>query len=531
MGGAPTHVTIATRTHAGRRPYNQDVVVAETITLKGGEKGYLLIVADGMGGAAAGDIASKVAAGALRDAIVEWLKGNGVDESGVHAAFRLGYRAAHEAVQLEASKDVRRQGMGTTLVSAFVWGNRYVVANVGDSRAYVIDSGDITQITKDHSAVQEMIDRGIIQPEHRASAPMAHALTRAVGDSPEPPEVDIFPQEGSYALRPGQVLLLCSDGLENGVDDDTVHAFVCGIPKLDDAAEALIRAAWHGGSKDNISVVLLECGRLVRRPRAIPVPPPIGRSPVMTRRRHPSPLLAIGLFILAAGLGTATWRVWQSSRAERLPSPPSSKGDEGEPPSAVTVGAVPEITTPPLDSTPQGNSTVGIPPSVSSPGAPPPLAKGDRGGLPSPTSQEDRPRSRRAQEMTTRRPASKHQAPTRAPTTDSASASAAGTVVTEPTRTPPLSSEGDEGTTQPSPPSSKGDEGGFPPLPPEAVPPEESAVEPPTVPAPLPPDSVAPAPLDSPSTPSSADSARATPPDSTQALPETEPSSTSNPAP
>ncbi|MBN1423970.1 protein phosphatase 2C domain-containing protein [Candidatus Fermentibacteria bacterium] len=542
MATTPDRVTLATRTHQGRRPYNQDVVLAEEVFLKSGARGHLLIVADGMGGAAAGEVASRVAAHTLRNTLVDWVKRNDIDPSSAKTGLRLGYRAAHEAVQQEAAKDPARQGMGTTLVAALVWADHYVVANVGDSRAYVIDSGDITQITKDHSAVQEMIDRGVIQPEHRATAPMAHALTRALGDSPEPPEVDVFPRDGAYSLHPGQILLLCSDGLENGVDDDAIHGLVCGAPNLEDTAEALVRAAWHGGSRDNISVALVERGHLQRRPGKASLPPPISRAKPRTRRRRPSSIPALVLFLVAAGLGAATWKVWHTTQTEQLvPSPPLSKedqegstvlpplekGDRGGFPSPMDGDFGPDTAFAQFDSAAPESSTAATV-------APPPLQKGDEGGFPSPTSQEDRPRLRRAPEAPARPPSPKPQAPTPVPITDPTSAPTAGTAVTEPTRTPPLTLEGDEGTTQPSPPLPKGDEGGFPSPLPEAALPGEPGVEPPTSPARMLPDSVAPARPDSPSATSPIDPTTSAPADAAQPPaepPEPAPSTEANPNP
>ncbi len=330
-------ITTATRSHPGRRPYNQDVVLAHEIRLGRRRKGYLVLVADGMGGAAAGDVASSVASEAFCRAVDERLGGARPDASDVADALEGAYRRAHDAVVREAEKDIEKEGMGTTLVSIFLFGDRYIVANVGDSRAYLIDSGDITQISKDHSAVQEMIDRGTILPEHRESAPMAHALTRVLGDPDDPPEVDIFPEQGAYHLHPGQILLLCSDGLENGLEDDDIHELICGIPKLDNAAEALVRAAWHGGSTDNISLSLVESGRLSRRPDRIAMPAEIARERATVSKRRTSrllPILAVALFLATVALGYATWQLWRQQGAY-TPALPHIEEPESIPAQAV----------------------------------------------------------------------------------------------------------------------------------------------------------------------------------------------------
>lgn len=315
---------LAHRSVTGRRLANQDVVLVEKIRLADDETATLLVVADGMGGASAGDVASHTATEAFADVVARQLHGTNPTEGAVAQALKHGYAAAHNSVVQEAKQDPRKTGMGTTLVSALVFQDRLLVGNVGDSRAYLMDSGDITQITRDHTAEQEMIDRGTLDVQSAGIAVASHVLTRVIGDPDDPPQIDVFPRIGSFRLHDGNVLLLCSDGLQNGVEDDEIHDIVCSTENIDTAAEALVRAAWHGGSADNISVLLLECGHLHRRPDSIDLPAPIPQG--MRAVRQPwvrLAWLAVAFFLIAVALGYVTYRTWRSTDRRPPPSWPA----------------------------------------------------------------------------------------------------------------------------------------------------------------------------------------------------------------
>jgi hypothetical protein len=167
--------------------------------------------------------------------------------------------------------------MGTTLVAALAVNNHFVVANVGDSRAYLWDPRDKSfhVLTRDHSLREEAVRLGAMTREEAEASPLGHALTRSIGSAAQP-EIDLFPEPaGWHDLPPGGALLLCSDGLLDGLDDMEIRDYLAGGPEEKTALLNLVRGAYHGGSRDNISVVLLAEAdyRSTAEPR--PAPPPI----------------------------------------------------------------------------------------------------------------------------------------------------------------------------------------------------------------------------------------------------------------
>ena len=153
----------------------------------------------------------------------------------------------------EAQADPAKNGMGTTIVAATVIGNTLYAANVGDSRLYVINQEDITQITRDHSLVEEMVRLGEVRKEDAKDHPDKNIITRAVGVVPEL-SVDFFEVE----LKPGDTVLMCSDGLTNMIEDEEIKKIVLGQRDIVEKAEKLIDTANGNGGKDNITVVLIE---------------------------------------------------------------------------------------------------------------------------------------------------------------------------------------------------------------------------------------------------------------------------------
>ena len=158
---------------------------------------------------------------------------------------------ANRAVLKKAAEKPEYAGMGTTIVAAVIDGNTLYVANVGDSRLYLIDDDRIDQITLDHSLVAEMVRSGRISPEQMRNHPEKNIITRAVGGE-ENVEVDFF----DVGLHKGDVVLLCSDGLTNMVEDEQIFRIVRREKTLRDAGQKLISAANSAGGRDNISVVL-----------------------------------------------------------------------------------------------------------------------------------------------------------------------------------------------------------------------------------------------------------------------------------
>jgi len=233
---------LATESIAGQRPYQEDAVLAETLP----DGRTLIAVADGMGGHAAGEVASALALEALRDTL----------RSGQSLA--AAFRAANERVRARAAEP-GKQGMGTTLVAALLDADSLHVANVGDSRAYLVSAQGIRRLTEDHSFVAEAMRRGRSEVE-AMDTPWRDALTRSVGMEGEL-EVDEF---GPFPLEPDTALLMCSDGLYKTLGDQDLRILYAQSGNPERAARSLVSAAYDGGSDDNISVAIAEIGEVPR---------------------------------------------------------------------------------------------------------------------------------------------------------------------------------------------------------------------------------------------------------------------------
>lgn len=226
-------------------------------------KGRLYVVADGMGGHQAGDVASRLAVNALFKAYY------GDDDSDLPGSLVRAVQQANEVVYAEASTDASREGMGTTVVVALVKGSDLWVANVGDSRAYFVRSRAIRQITKDHSWVMEQARAGVLSDDEARHHPMRNVITRSVGSDPNV-KVDIFRE----ALNPGDKVLLCSDGLSNEVSDGQM-AGAMSAAGPESAARSVVRLANEHGARDNVTAVVIEMSPEEKLTGAIPawVPP------------------------------------------------------------------------------------------------------------------------------------------------------------------------------------------------------------------------------------------------------------------
>ena len=248
----------------GRRPYNQDSVVAEVIVTSGGDIN-VLILADGMGGALAGEEASRIAARTTLSVLRKQLTGNTPEPTECRIALQTAFEEAQSEIRKSAVADPEHKGgMGTTLVCLLVHNSWALAANVGDSRAYWIEDQSIQQLTVDHTHVQDALARGAITTDSPEYEMYEHALTRSL-DETECPTVDIFPLEGGCIEgTENGVFLLCSDGLNNGVDDEMIRKVVARTEDMGEASRLVVQSAYHGGSKDNISVILLEQGSLPR---------------------------------------------------------------------------------------------------------------------------------------------------------------------------------------------------------------------------------------------------------------------------
>ncbi len=237
---------LATESIAGLRPYQEDAVLSQTLS-----DGRLLVaVADGMGGHAAGEVASALALETLVEALG--------DGEPLDAAFRLANERVHEK-----ARDPGKQGMGTTMVAMLLDAKGYSVANVGDSRCYVISAEGTRRVTEDHSFVAEALKRGQSEEEAQSSQ-WKDALTRSIGTDAEV-EVDVF---GPFPVEENAAVLLCSDGLYKTLSDaDLAELFLqSGGPR--GAAQTVVSAAYERGSDDNITVAIAEFGE-VPRTRAV----------------------------------------------------------------------------------------------------------------------------------------------------------------------------------------------------------------------------------------------------------------------
>lgn len=239
-------IKAVSKTDIGRlRQLNQDFVFTSVYPL--GALDNLFLVADGMGGHRAGDYASKCT---IETVIEMCSKSKGKK---LVSAITDAITEANSRVRRKAMEDSNMIGMGTTLVLATIEDNILTVANVGDSRLYVMSDDGIRQITRDHSLVEEMIRMGGIDRNSARNHPDKNIITRAIGASSNV-NVDFFEVE----LKDGDVIFMCSDGLSNMIEDDEIYEITQNSDSLDDAATKLVDTANENGGKDNISVVLVK---------------------------------------------------------------------------------------------------------------------------------------------------------------------------------------------------------------------------------------------------------------------------------
>ncbi len=227
-----------------KRKVNQDFVYTSEEPV--GNLPNLFIVADGMGGHNAGDFASRYAADCVVSEIEKSMEKNPI------RLLRHAFEMANEGIIEEADNNPDKEGMGTTMVAACVIDDYLYVANVGDSRLYVIDE-DISQITRDHSLVEEMVRAGEIDRNEARQHPLKNKITRAIGGAGEV-KVDFFDMK----LKEGDLILMCTDGLTNMVEDDEIRTIVKSSRDVVSIAENLINAANKNGGIDNIGVVVIQ---------------------------------------------------------------------------------------------------------------------------------------------------------------------------------------------------------------------------------------------------------------------------------
>jgi protein phosphatase len=235
----------------------EDELLEQSYTITG----YGMLVADGMGGMAGGEIASRLALSKLVELVVDtsdWVLSLKQERDVTTVLERMTDRFLQidSAVRKEADHDYTLQGMGTTLTVAAVLGSNLLIGHVGDSRAYLLRGSNLRQLTTDHTLAQALIDAGVADPDDPASRSMRHVLTAAVGSLGQ--EVD--PQVQRFKLEPGDQLLLCTDGLTETVADSTIAHVLQEATSAQSACRTLVDLALAGGGNDNITVVAAKFG-------------------------------------------------------------------------------------------------------------------------------------------------------------------------------------------------------------------------------------------------------------------------------
>lgn len=227
-----------------KRKQNQDYVFTSQRAI--GNLPNLFIVADGMGGHKAGEYASKYTVETICNCIERSFEKNPT------LILQKAIELANAHIRQRASEDISLEGMGTTVVAATCLGKYLQVANVGDSRLYIVNE-EIRQITRDHSKVEELVRVGVLDRAAARNHPEKNIITRAIGAN-DTIEADFFTEE----LAAGDIVLMCSDGLTNMLEDEEIRDILGGEGELDDKARRLVEAANVHGGRDNISVILIE---------------------------------------------------------------------------------------------------------------------------------------------------------------------------------------------------------------------------------------------------------------------------------
>jgi PPM family protein phosphatase len=237
----------ASLSHPGMvRSHNEDTIYVDNAA-------GIAVLADGMGGYNAGEVASGMATTFIKSELGRWLSeaSDSATDADVRRAMEICVDNANRAIFNAANSNPQYAGMGTTLVVGVFRDARVLLGHVGDSRCYRMRAGRLAQITHDHSLLQEQIDAGLITAEQAAFSANKNLVTRAVGV-----EDTVLLETHLHDALPGDLYLLCSDGLSDMLDDETIAQLLQSCDLLPEAANALIDAANDAGGKDNISVVL-----------------------------------------------------------------------------------------------------------------------------------------------------------------------------------------------------------------------------------------------------------------------------------
>ncbi|OYU45548.1 MAG: protein phosphatase [Burkholderiales bacterium PBB4] len=241
------HYQFCAKTDPGRaRENNEDSVVFDVAT-------KTMVLADGMGGYNAGEIASGMATAFINSELSRWLSEAGVDANGkeVRRAMEICVGNANLSIYNAANSNAQYAGMGTTLVVGVFRGNSLLIGHIGDSRCYRMRGGVLEQITKDHSLLQEQIDAGLITVAQAANSSIKNLVTRALGV-----EGQVVLEINEHEVQAGDIYMMCSDGLSDMVDDVTIAKILTACSELAPTADELISSANANGGRDNISVLL-----------------------------------------------------------------------------------------------------------------------------------------------------------------------------------------------------------------------------------------------------------------------------------
>lgn len=299
----PVLYRVQVRTHTGRvRDINEDTVSTVldwrlALDLHDDDlrsRGHLFAVADGMGGHAAGEIASQLAIATLFRSYY------GDEERAADGALAGAIAAANAALCQQAESNQEHAGLGTTLVAALLHGSDLIIAHVGDSRAYLFRNGQLSQITHDHSWVAEQMTAGVLTSEEAARHPYRNVITRSLG-----PDRDPTPAFFHLPIQPADKLLLCTDGLSNLITGAELASILAAYP-ADEAADILLERSLERGAPDNVTLALVEF---------------VGDSPQPERRPRWVWLVAA---VLAVAVGVYAFRQPLLSRFSGLTRPPAT---------------------------------------------------------------------------------------------------------------------------------------------------------------------------------------------------------------
>ncbi len=286
-------------TGSGRRSANEDAIRVFQDKIYQG-----IILADGMGGALAGEVASRMVAEEMLTLV------HGLPQHDPLPPLLAGISRINEKIYQASLADRRKEGMGSTLMLALTDGRRFWVVHVGDSRAYYFKENDVLQLTRDHSVEQDSLEKGLISEDQLGKGPYKHALTQCLGGA-EDPQPGVY---GPAEFEPGALILLCSDGLSGFVSETELLNACAAAASITQTADYLLRLAYFNGSDDNISIGLLERGVFLRLKESLP---PLPRLPVpkkkTARQNRLGSLLTIMITLLAV-LVYFTWHYHQKQK-------------------------------------------------------------------------------------------------------------------------------------------------------------------------------------------------------------------------